>query len=148
MIASLDLAEILEETDRLAQLILRSEEVKQYRLCKQRLKQDKEAQKLIKRFVQKKEQFEEVERFGRYHPDYDRIKQEMRQLKRELDLNESVANFKKAERTLEAILIEISEKIAYAVSDSIKVPTGNPFFDQIGCGGGGCSGGCGSCGNH
>jgi hypothetical protein len=35
--------------------------------------------------------------------------------------------------------------MAFAVSEDIKIPTGNPFWDQGGCGGSGCgSGGCGS----
>lgn len=147
MIASIDITELLAETDHLARLIVNSEEAKQYRWCKEQLAKDKEAQRLIKRFKQYKEQYEEVERFGKYHPDYQRIKKEMREAKRELDLHESVHQFKKAERELENILNEVSKIVAYAVSDQIKVPTGNPFWDTIGCGGGGCGGrGCSSCG--
>jgi len=143
---TLDLTVILEETDRLNQLLIHSQEVNHYLHCKRQLDQDPEAQALIRQFVKKKEEFEEVERFGRYHPDYHRVKEEMRQLKRTMDLNERVANFKKAERVLESILREIGEIIAHAVSDTIKVSTGNPYFDQMGCGGG-CSGGCSTCGN-
>lgn len=148
MIASLDLAYLLEETNKLSELIIHSEEVKHYHQCKYRLQQDTEAQALIKQFVAKKEQFEEVERFGKYHPDYDQVKKEMRELKRTLDMNETVVQFKKAEQEIDSMMREICEIIAYSVSDTIKVPTGNPFFDQGGCGsGGGCSGGCSSCGN-
>jgi cell fate (sporulation/competence/biofilm development) regulator YlbF (YheA/YmcA/DUF963 family) len=72
------------------------------------------------------------------------VSTEIRQAKRELDLTPSVSVFKKAERELESLLNEISEVLARAVSDSIKVPTGNPFFDNMSCSGG-CSsgGGCG-----
>lgn len=144
---TIDLTAILEETERLNQLLIRSEEAKQYRECKARLRQDEEAQKLIRQFVKKKEALEEVERFGPYHPDYHRVKQEVRQLKRTLDLQESIANFKQAERALESVLREVSKIIAHAVSETIKVSTGNPYFDQIGCGGG-CSGRCSNCGNR
>ena len=145
MIASIDLTKILEETNQLARLIVHSEEAKHFRLCKYKLAQDIEAQRLIKEFTQKKEQYEEVERFGRFHPDYKRIKEEMRETKRKLDLNTHIAQFKKAERELENILNDVSKIIAFAVSEQIKVPSGNPFWDTQGCGGSGCgSGGCGN----
>lgn len=147
MIASIDVTELLAETEHLARLIVESEEAKRYRWCKQQLANDEEAQRLIKRFNEYKERYEEVERFGKYHPDYQRIKQEMRAAKRELDLRDTVSQFKRAERELEDILNEVSRIVAYAVSDQIKVPTGHPFWDTMGCGGGGCAtGGCGSCG--
>ena len=147
MIASIDITKLLAETDHLAQLIVKSEEAKRYQWCKQQLAEDKEAQQLIKRFNQQKERYEEVERFGKYHPDYKRIKTRDAEAKRELDLHDTVAQFKKAERELENILNEVSKIVAYAVSEQIKVPTGNPFWDTLGCGGSGCgSGGCGSCG--
>lgn len=149
LIASNDLTNILLETDQLARLIVQSEEAKQFQLTKKNLAQDMEAQKLIKEFIEKKEQYEEVERFGKFHPDYKRIKTEMREAKRRLDLNAQVAQFKKAERELENILNDVSKIIANAVSEQIKVPTGNPFWDTQGCGGKGCGkGGCasGACG--
>lgn len=149
VIASIDITKIMEETDQLAQLLVQSEEAKHYLFCKEQVAKDKEAQTLIKQFVDKKDQFEEVERFGKYHPDHDRVKQEMRETKRKLDTNTHVVHFKKAERELESILNEVSKIVAYAVSEQIKVPTGNPFWDAQGCGGSGCgSGGCasGSCG--
>ncbi len=150
MIATIDLEAILEETDELNRLILHSEEVKRYRMCKAEMEQDAEAQRLIRDFNRKKESFEDVERFGKYHPDYQRIRREVREMKRSLDMNEKVARFKDAENELAAMLAEISKIIAYSVSTTIKVPTGNPFFDEGaagGCGSGGCSGRCANCGN-
>lgn len=155
MIATIDLTAILDETDRLNELILHSQEARQYRLCKLRMDQDEEAQACVQQFIAKKELFEEVERFGKYHPDYARVKQEMRVIKRSLDMNEHVARFKKAEKELENIMADISKTIAHAVSETIKVPTGNAFFDEAavnggcGSGGGGCGdGGCSTCGNN
>jgi cell fate (sporulation/competence/biofilm development) regulator YlbF (YheA/YmcA/DUF963 family) len=90
-----------------------------------------------------KDSYEEVQRFGKYHPDYDKVSTEIRQVKREIDLLPSISAFKKAEKELEALLNEISEVIARTVSDTIKVPTGNPFFDNMSCSGGcGSGGGC------
>ncbi|MGQ0518661.1 YlbF family regulator, partial [Bacillus sp. D-CC] len=48
------------------------------------------------------------------------------------------------ETALQKLLDEVSVAIGSEVSSSIKVPTGNPFFDAGGCGGGcGTGGGCG-----
>lgn len=148
MIASLELSHFLNEAYHLGDLIIDSELMGDYKRARLELEQDPSAQTLIRQFVQKKEQFEEVERFGKYHPDYAQVKKEMRELKRTLDLNEHVIQFKKAEKELEKLLNEVSQMIAFSVSEGIKVPTGNPFWDQLGCGGagcgsGGCSGGCG-----
>jgi cell fate (sporulation/competence/biofilm development) regulator YlbF (YheA/YmcA/DUF963 family) len=144
MIASLDIATFVNGAHELGQFILESEEVKHYQKCRHQLQMNQEAQALIKDFSKKKERFEEAERFGKYHPDYNRFNKEMREAKRSLDMNEDVAQFKKAEREMESILNEVSKILAYAVSEEIKVPTGNPFWDAIGCGSGG---GCGSCGS-
>ncbi|WP_202081098.1 YlbF family regulator [Caldalkalibacillus salinus] len=133
------------EADELADQISRSDLAMEYHRCRRALNEDEDAQKTIKKFVKKKEEFEEVERFGRYHPDHDRVKKEMREVKREMDLHDKVVAFKKAEKELEKLLNEISQILAISVSEQIKVPTGNPFWDQMGCGGSGCgSGGCGS----
>ncbi|GAA0382570.1 YlbF family regulator [Bacillus horti] len=148
MIASLELSHYMDEAYQLGELIIDSDVMREYTDSRTELNADPEAQLLIRQFVKKKEDFEEVERFGKYHPDYDAVKKSMREMKRTLDQNELVVRFKKAEKELEKLLNEISQLIAFSVSEQIKVPTGNPFWDQGGCGGagcgsGGCSGGCG-----
>lgn len=145
MIATVEGATLLDEADDLARMITDSDTAEHYRLCKHKLQQDSEAQKLIRRFAEMKESYEEVQRFGKYHPDFDRITTEVREVKRELDMNETIAAFKKAEENMEALLNELSQIIAYAVSPQIKVPTGNPFFDNLRCGGGCGAGGKCTC---
>jgi cell fate (sporulation/competence/biofilm development) regulator YlbF (YheA/YmcA/DUF963 family) len=145
MLATLEIVEILEESEAIAQMIVHSEIGVQYRQSLNRLKQDKEAQQLISQFVQMKERYEEVQRFGKYHPDYEMVTKEIRHLKRAVDLNESVAAFKKAENEVQKLLDEVSVLLGKSVSEHIKVPTGNPFFDSLSSCGGGCGTG-GSCG--
>ncbi|RBW70233.1 YlbF family regulator [Bacillus taeanensis] len=142
MFATLDTINVLEHAEKLGKYISQSDIAHYYQECKNKLQQDKEIQTRIQEFQKLKEHYEEVQRFGKYHPNYSEVSTKVRVLKRELDLNETIANFKKAEKELEMLLNEISGIVAHSVSSSIKVPTGNPFFDNRSC-----SGGCGSGGS-
>jgi len=144
LLATTECVEILDFAEELANMVLQSTIVETYNECLNKVRKDISTQRKIKAFVQMKERHEEVERFGRYHPDYKMVMMKIRELKREVDLDIHVAEFKKAENDLQALLDEISVHIGRSVSEFIKVPTGNPFFDSSGCGGG-CSTG-GSCG--
>ena len=141
MLATIERMEILDRAEFLSKMILQSDVVEYYYFCLNKLKSNKETQNKIKAFVKMKELYEEVQRFGRYHPDYKKVMKEIRELKRNMDLDENVAEFKKAENDLQALLDEVSVIIGRSVSSQIKVPTGNPFFDSS------CSGGCGSGGS-
>jgi len=126
-------------------MLTESDVFARYRLSKDKLARDEEALALIRRFVRLREKYDEVQRFGKYHPDYKTVIKEMMEVKRELDMNDAISAYKKAEDDLNTLLYEISAAIANAVSPSIKVPTGDPFFDR------GCGGGCGvggACGCH
>ncbi|GAE24123.1 ComK regulator [Halalkalibacter wakoensis JCM 9140] len=144
MLATISTLELIDEASELGQAVIQSDIYQEYIIAKKEMQDDLDAQKRIAKFNQLKEQYEEVQRFGRYHPDYDKVSTNIRQAKREVDLTETVSLFKKAERDLESLLNEICEIIAKSVSQTIKVPTGNPFFDNMSCSGG-CSsgGGCG-----
>ncbi len=145
MLATLEGIELLEHAEHLAKMILESDIAEEYRRCLYKLQNNREAQRKINRFVSLKELYEEVQRFGKYHPDYKRVMSQIREVKREMDLDPHVANFKLAENDLQHLLDEISLIVAGAVSEQIKVPTGNPFFDAHGGHSGGCGSG-GSCG--
>ncbi len=144
MIATFESVLILDQAEALARMVIQSEIAERYRQCLYTLQHDAVAQELIRKFTAMKDRYEEVQRFGKYHPDYHVVTKEMRELKRQVDLHETIANFKKAENEVQKLLDEISVIIGQEVSPSIKVPTGNPFFDSMGCGGGCGSGG--SCG--
>ena len=132
---TLDMSAILQQAYELGDFINSSAEVAEYLYWKQQLEQDPEAQALIKLFAKKKELFEECQRFGRYHPDYNRAREEVEKVREQLDRLEVVRNFKRAEETLDEILHEVSTIIAHAVSEQIIVPGNNPF--PAGCGAGG-----------
>lgn len=144
MLKAVTHTDIISNSLTLAEMVLQSEQFKQYEIAKSALRRDIEAEEMIWKFNKRKDEFEEVQRFGKYHPDYSRVSKEVRELKRELDLYEPIALFKKAEKELEDLLNEVSLIIAHAVSENIKVPTGNPYFDSMSCSGGCASGGgCG-----
>ncbi|RID87672.1 YlbF family regulator [Peribacillus asahii] len=143
MLATMETIEIVQKAEALAELVMQSEIGENYFAHLYKLKNDQLAQQKIKKFVALKDLYEEVQRFGKYHPEYKRINTNIREAKRDMDLHPTIANFKRAEMDLQTVLDEISMKIGRAVSPQIKVPTGNPFFDS----GSGCSGGCGTGGS-
>lgn len=145
LFATMESLALLDLSDELSAMILSSEEANNYLRKKQAL-QNPETQAKVQAFAKIKEAYEEVERFGRYHPDYKEVTRKTRALKRELDMDEGIADFRRAETDLQNLLDEISLLLAGAVSSNIMVPTGNPFFEQkSACSSGGCGSG-GSCG--
>ncbi|MGG1367217.1 YlbF family regulator [Priestia megaterium] len=143
MLTTMRTVELLDESDHVAHMVLQSDVAENYRQCLYRLNKDSHAQALIAEFVKIKEQYEDVQRFGKYHPDYKTITRQVRDVKRQVDLHATIAAFKKAESELQKLLDEISVILGQAVSEHVKVPTGNPFFDT----GSSCGGGCGSGGS-
>jgi cell fate (sporulation/competence/biofilm development) regulator YlbF (YheA/YmcA/DUF963 family) len=146
--ADLDFSAVLGKAYDLADMIAESEVMREYKETKLALMNDSEAQQKIAEFQKLKEKYEEIQRFGLYHPDYRKVSKEIRVFKREMDLMPTVYAFKMAEIALDKLLYNISLLIAHSVSETIKVPSTNPFF-QMESGESGCStGGCNSCGNH
>jgi cell fate (sporulation/competence/biofilm development) regulator YlbF (YheA/YmcA/DUF963 family) len=144
MLATIERMEILDTADELSQMILQSEVVEYYRKCLYKMQNNEETQLKVRRFTKMKDLYEEVQRFGRYHPDYKTVMKEIREVKREMDLDDHVAEFRRAENELQDLLDEVSHLIGHSVSTNVKVPSGNPFFSS---GGGSCGGGCGSGGS-
>lgn len=145
MIITMEHVHILDMSEHVAQMILQSDVMRQYEQAYNNMKNDTRAQQLIDAFTNIKEKHEEVERFGRYHPDYSTIMKEVRMIKREMDMHETVANFKLAERELQRLLDDISEVIAKSVSDHIIVPKEDSLYSDGSCSTGGCGTGS-SCG--
>lgn len=143
MSSSWDMSSILLKAYELGELIQQSQEVQDYVECRKRLAKDEKAQQLIARFVRKKEEFEEVQRIGWWHPDYREKDAEIRRLWDELQQLEVVRAMKAAEDRLEKMLYHISRTLARSVSHTIKVPRN----DEVVFGCGGCSGSCANRGN-
>lgn len=136
---------IIEQIDELADMLRHSEVVVEYRQAHERVYSDPDLIQSIRKFTEMKERYEEVQRFGKYHPDYHIVMKAIRQQKRELDLNEQVAALRLAENDIQQVLDEIGMNLAHAVSEAVKVPTGNAFFTDSSCGTGCGTGGSCSC---
>ena len=136
---------ILDEVDELSAMILSSQEAQNLRQTTKAVYEDAELSAKIKAFQRLKDQYEDVQRFGKYHPDYHTIMKDIRTEKRQLDMNEKIATLKLAENEYQDLLDEISLIIGHSVSETVKVPVSNPFYATgsscgSGCGtGGGCS---------
>ena len=136
---------IIEHAEELVQFVASSEVVDKYNKAREVVYSDEQLVASIKEFTYLKERYEEVQSFGRYHPDYRTVMKDIRLRKRNLDLNEKVAALRIAENDLQAMFDEIGMIIGRSVSYSVKVPTGNPFFESTACGTGCGSGGSCSC---
>ncbi|HLS07877.1 YlbF family regulator [Lentibacillus sp.] len=137
MIGTIEYADILDHSEFVSEMVLKSDVMESYEDARRALNEDREAQQLIQAFNDIKDQYEEVQRFGRYHPDYNEIMKKVRSSKRQMDMNEKVAAFKVAERNLQKMLDEISAYIALSVSDEIKAPKDGAALTDVGCGHGG-----------
>jgi Uncharacterized conserved protein len=140
MIATMESVSLLDETDQLASMVTQSDLYKRYLFCQSQVARDETSQNLISQFQKTREKYDEVQRFGRYHPDFKPVIRQMMDVKRQLDMNPMIAEYKRSEKELNDLLGTISLQFARSVSESIKVPTGDPFFDRLshaGCGVGG-----------
>lgn len=135
--------DIMDQLDALNKKVMETTEYTHY--CKYRdlLDTDPVASDLIKRFNKMKESFEEVQRFGKYHPDFSTKRREINQFKKELDMNPVIMEYRRAEYQLQSLLDEILYHVSIGVSKNVNVVSSNPFF-SVG-GESGCSTG-GSCG--
>jgi cell fate (sporulation/competence/biofilm development) regulator YlbF (YheA/YmcA/DUF963 family) len=141
---SLDLIQITSKAYEIGEMIHSSREVAEYLYWKQKVDESEEVRELTRLFAKKKELFAECERFGHFHPDYHKALDQVKEVEAQMNQIEAVQRFKEAEDRLDELLYDVSQTIAYSVSDKIKVPSNNPLPTDGGCASGGsCNGGCG-----
>lgn len=142
MMMTSEWVEILDEVDELNAMIEASQLTKNLREARKAVYQDEQLVAQIQAFQYSKLQYEEVQRFGKYHPDYHRVTKEIRQQKRALDLHDAVANLRIVERDFQQMLDEIGVLLATTVSSAVKVDTDTLLASSCGTGcgtGGGCA---------
>lgn len=144
MFTTYEWVQITDSAEELSELILKSEQAELYHEAYRAVYNDKDLAAEIHAFARLKEQYEEVQRFGKYHPDYQRVMKQIRVDKRRLDLNEQVAALRLAENELQDLMDQVSFIIGRSVSEAVKIPSTNPFFSSDSSCGGSCGtgGGC------
>lgn len=135
---------IADFSEELSRMILQSEQTEQYRKAYHAVYDNKDLANEIIAFARLKELYEEVQRFGKYHPDYKDVMKRIRVDKRKLDLNEQVASLRLAENEMQDLIDQVSFIIGRSVSEAVKIPSSNPFFSSDSSCGGSCGtgGGC------
>lgn len=137
---------ILDEVDQLNDLILNSDVHRQLVDATEAVYSNPSLVQKITEFNKTKDLYEDVQRFGKYHPDYTQIMKLIRTQKRELDMDETISALKVAENEFQDLLDEIGLIIGKTISEAVKVPVSNPFFQtDTGCGGSCGTGGSCSC---
>lgn len=135
-------SEVLLQTYDLADMIIASEETMEYLKYKQALDKDPKVIELKKKLGKEKEEFEEAERFGQFHPDYNKIMGKVKQTIKDIEEIEVVRKYLKAEEKLDDLLYSVSKILATAISDSIKIPKNEVLPEGEAC----VTGGCNTCG--
>lgn len=87
---------------------------------KKKMIEDKELQELIATFKKWNQKYEEVRKYGEYHPDLHRVQLQFSKAKEELFIHPMVLEYKKHEKVIEHILNQLSKDISKAVSAKIK----------------------------
>lgn len=141
MIMTNEWATIMDQSDVLCTMVLSSEQFYHYFDAHRAVYTNSDLVREINHFAKLKDQYEEVQRFGKYHPDYSKVMKDIRVTKRNLDMVDEVATLKVAENELQDLLDEVSLLIGKSVSEGVKVPVSNPFFSS---GGSSCGSGCGT----
>ena len=144
MIMTYEWVQATDSAEELSKMILQSEQAEQYRQAYHAVYDNKDLADEIIAFARLKELYEEVQRFGKYHPDYKEVMKRIRVDKRKLDLNEQVAGLRLAENELQDLIDQVSFIIGRSVSEAVKIPSSNPFFSSDSSCGGSCGtgGGC------
>lgn len=144
MIMTNEWAKLMDHSDKLCKMILSSELFYRYLDAHRAVYTNSNLVSEINHFTKLKDQYEEVQRFGKYHPDYSKVMKDIRLTKRKLDMVDEIATLKIAENDLQDLLDEVSLLIGKSVSEGVKVPVSNPFFTSSGSS---CGSGCGSGGS-
>ncbi|MFJ5771283.1 YlbF family regulator [Psychrobacillus sp. NPDC093180] len=147
MIMTNEWATIMDQSDMLCTMVLSSEQFCHYLNAHRAVYTNSNLVREINHFTKLKDQYEEVQRFGKYHPDYSKVMKDIRVTKRKLDMVDEIATLRVAENELQDLLDEVSLLIGKSVSEGVKVPVSNPFFASSGssCGSGCGTGGACSC---
>lgn len=98
------------------------QEYKRYIELHQKMEEDQEIKELIKVFNKIKVKYEEVSKYGKYHPDLKQVQQELSVTKAKVYEHPVIKEYKELEKDIQKELNHISAQIAQSVSLKIKHP--------------------------
>jgi len=114
--------EILDKTYSLVDEIKDSKEYKRMIELKTIIDNDNDLKELILAFNKIKAKYEEVQKYGKFHPDLKKTQMELSNKKESLYSHAIIKEYKELEKSLQKTLDNISKEIAKTVSDKIKHP--------------------------
>lgn len=114
--------EIFSKTYELIDEIKEVSEYKRLMELKVEIQDDAETSSLISSFRKLNDQYQEVSKYGKHHPDLKEVKQAFSSKKQELYSNPLIKEYKQCEKKIEGILTEIAKELAISVSKKIKHP--------------------------
>lgn len=127
LIINEELFAIESQCDQLITSIKQSQAMENFQMAKAALDDSEEANNKMIRFNEAKNKFEQIAEYESHAPGFQELKKTVFQLKREMDLDTAIYNYRIAERDLQVQLDLIAKKIASAVSENILVSAGDAF---------------------
>lgn len=83
---------------------------------------NEEIQSLIQSFKAAQDNYTEVQKYGKYHPDLKKVRTDFSEAKMTLYTHPMVAEYKSLEQEIQLMLDDISKQLATAISPKIKFP--------------------------
>lgn len=118
---------IENQSEVLIDQIMKSKAMRDFKVAQEKLDKSEEAQQKILAFNEIKDKFEKIEEYGSYAPGFQELRRELFEKKRTMDLDDTIYNYRIAERELQIQLDLIAKKLATAVSQNILVSAGDAF---------------------
>ena len=85
---------------------------------------------LINNFNKTKEKYEEVAKYSKFHPDFEKVSKELVKVKKEVFTNPTIKKYKDLEKEIQKTLDKVSRDIAQSVSHKIKHPNEIGFIKK------------------
>ena len=127
LIINEELLAIDQAIECLVSCFIKLPEIENYRLKRQKFENDRELQEQLFAFQELKDSYDAAKAYEAFRPDVRELKRQVLRMKRQIDLNEVVIGYRRAEFDLQTILANLGEEIAQAVSDQIFIDTGLPL---------------------
>jgi len=111
---------IIERTYELIDEIKQRNDYLRLKVLEKKIENDKEVQALVKAFNESKSKYDEVKKYGEYHPDLASTKKLFQLDKYNLFSHPIIKDYKEAEKSLQGYLDKIADNIGKSISPNVK----------------------------